>query len=216
MRPEPKIDKYLLPTEQRVFAVRRHWIALMPITGPYSLFIIGGLFAMWLFNDTELPEVAATAFVIFTLIWMGWLIGDWYVERFVVTNRRVLLITGLLNRKVAIMPLIKVTDLTFEQTVWGRILHYGTFIIESAGQDQALSRIDYLAHPLQRYREVSALLFGTSVAESDPEDVGNQSGQSKRSKRSNPSDRTTESYQSNPSSQNDTAEIPEVRPRRRH
>ena len=100
------------------------------------------------------------------------------------------------------MPLIKVTDLTFEQTVWGRILHYGTFIIESAGQDQALSRIDYLAHPLQRYREVSALLFGTSVAESDPEDFGTQSNQSKQP--------------SNPSSQHDTAEIPVVQPRRRH
>ncbi len=187
MRPEPKIDKYLLPTEERVFAVRRHWIALMPTIGLYSTFVIGGLFAMWLFSGTELPEVVATSFVIFTLVWVGWLVGDWYVERFVVTNRRVLLITGILNRKVAIMPLIKVTDLTFEQTVWGRMLHYGTFIVESAGQDQALSRIDYLAHPLQRYREVSALLFGTNV-DRDPEDIP---------------------------AKHDTAPIPAVPPRRR-
>jgi uncharacterized membrane protein YdbT with pleckstrin-like domain len=188
VRSEPKIDRYLLPTEQRVFAVRRHWAALSSTIALYGTFIVGGLFAMWAFSGTGLAETVAIFFVIFTLIWLAWLIGDWYVERFVVTNRRVLLITGLLNRKVAIMPLIKVTDLTFEQSVWGRMLHFGTFIIESAGQDQALSRIDYLAHPLQRYREVSALLFGTNVAP-DPEDVP---------------------------SRNDTAPIPTVRPRRRH
>ena len=85
--------------------------------------------------------------------------------------------------------------------MWGRILHYGTFIIESAGQDQALSRIDYLAHPLQRYREVSALLFGTSVVDSDPEDVGIQGKQSSKGSQSN---------------QNDTARFPVVEPRRRH
>ncbi len=172
-RPEPKIDRYLLPTEERVFAVRRHWAALTSTVALYGTFVLGGLFAMWAFSGTGLPETVAIFFVIFTLIWMAWLIGDWYVERFVVTNRRVLLVTGLLTRKVAIMPLIKVTDLTFEQSVSGRMLHYGTFIIESAGQDQALSRIDYLAHPLQRYREVSALLFGTNV-DQDPEDVYNK------------------------------------------
>ena len=69
------------------------------------------------------------------------------------------------------MPLIKVTDLTFQQTLWGRMLGYGTFIVESAGQDQALSRIDYMARPLHRYRQISALLFGT-VVDTDPEDVG--------------------------------------------
>jgi uncharacterized membrane protein YdbT with pleckstrin-like domain len=188
VRPEPKIDRYLLPTEQRVFAVRRHWIALMPMLALYGTFVLGGLLAIWLVSGSGFPEAVAISFVIFTMLWMLWLFGDWYVERFVVTNRRVLLITGLLNRKVAIMPLIKVTDLTFEQSVWGRMLHYGTFIVESAGQDQALSRIDYLAHPLQRYREVSALLFGTNVGP-DPEDVP---------------------------SKHDTAPIPTVPPRRRH
>jgi hypothetical protein len=42
----------------------------------------------------------------------------------------------------------------------GQILGYGVFIVESAGQDQALSRIAYLPHPDELYQQVSTLLFG--------------------------------------------------------
>ena len=166
----PRVQRYLLPSEIRVFAVRRHWVSLASAFLLFAAFFIGGLLAVWIFRRTDLPETVAIFFIIFSVLWLAWQIGDWYYEEIVVTNRRVLLITGILTRKVGIMPLIKVTDLTFEQTLWGRILHYGTFIVESAGQDQALSRIDYLAHPLQRYREVSALLFGTNIVQ-DSEDV---------------------------------------------
>jgi hypothetical protein len=41
------------------------------------------------------------------------------------------------------MPLTKVTDLTFQRTLGGRILGYGTVIAESAGQNQAFERINY-------------------------------------------------------------------------
>ncbi len=153
----------------------------------FLLFLAGGLLGAYLFRGTDLLELVALFFIFFSVLWLVWMIGDWFFEEIVVTNRRVLLITGILTRKVAIMPLIKITDLTFEQSLLGRMLDYGTFVFESAGQDQALSRIDNLAHPLQRYREVSALLFGTAV-DPDLEDVG----------------------------RNDTAPIPTVPRRRRH
>ena len=58
------------------------------------------------------------------------------------------------------MPLRKVTDMTYERSVLGRLLGYGEFIMESAGQDQALSRVPYLPRPDSLYLEVSQLLFG--------------------------------------------------------
>lgn len=187
MRAGPNVNRYLLASEQRVFAVRRHWAALAPSIAIYGIFLIIGLLLLVLFRHNDLGTMFAVCFLLFSSLWLLWIVGDWYFEEIVVTNRRVLLISGILNRKVAIMPLIKVTDLTFEQTLWGRMLRYGTFIIESAGQAQALSRIDYLPHPLLRYRQVSALLFGTDM-DTDPEDVGDQ---------------------------HDTAPIPAVKPRRR-
>ena len=44
----------------------------------------------------------------------------------------------------------------------GRILGYGEFILESAGQDQALNKIDHLPYPEQLYLEVCGLIFKDS------------------------------------------------------
>jgi len=64
------------------------------------------------------------------------------------------LTTGLVIRKVNMMPLTKVTDMRFQRPTMGRILGYGEFILESAGQDQALNKVDHLPYPEQLYLEV--------------------------------------------------------------
>jgi hypothetical protein len=57
------------------------------------------------------------------------------------------------------MPLAKVTDMSFKRTIAGRMLGYGEFILESAGQDQALTNVDYLPYPEQLYLEVCEMIF---------------------------------------------------------
>jgi hypothetical protein len=70
-----------------------------------------------------------------------------------------LLSSGLVTHKVNMMPLTKVTDMSFQRTATGRIFGYGEFIVESAGQDQALSNIKFLPYPEQLYLEVCGLIF---------------------------------------------------------
>jgi hypothetical protein len=41
----------------------------------------------------------------------------------------------------------------------GRLLGYGNFIVESAGQNQALRIVDHLPYPEQLYLEVCGLIF---------------------------------------------------------
>jgi hypothetical protein len=43
-------------------------------------------------------------------------------------------------KKVNMMPLTKVTDMSFQRSSVGRILGYGEFILESVGQAQARSQ----------------------------------------------------------------------------
>ncbi|MBO0883425.1 MAG: PH domain-containing protein [Mycobacterium sp.] len=136
------------------------------------LFIVGDFLFIWLLGDIEFVRILGTCFFIFTLLWFCWIVLDWYFERFVVTDRRVLIISGLLTRKVAIMPLIKVTDLTFQRSLPGQIFGYGVFIMENAGQNQAFTRIDYLPKPDRLYRRMAALLFGDlDLARQDPGDL---------------------------------------------
>src|SRR5215469_5597140 len=171
-RAGPKVSRYLLSSEQRVFAVRRHWMALASTFLLFLGFLVVGFLLLVLFREHPVGESVAIFFLIFSMLWFLWFVLDWYFEEIIVTNRRVLLVSGVLNRKVGVMPLIKVTDLTFVQPFAGRFLGYGTFIIESAGQDQALSRIAYVPQPLRRYRDIAATLFGTK-RDVDPEDVEN-------------------------------------------
>jgi len=153
-------EKYLLPTERTVIRVRRHWATLssdgLQVIG---LIVLAGIVSVAGRTSNELQWVAwwilLTAVLRFAFVW-----GEWFVERFVVTDMRVIITSGIITRKVAMMPLVKVTDMTYERSVLGQMLGYGTFIVESAGQDQALSRINFLPRPDRLYIQVAELLFG--------------------------------------------------------
>jgi uncharacterized membrane protein YdbT with pleckstrin-like domain len=102
------------------------------------------------------------------VVWIAWLVLfarmiwkaiDWAVTFIVVTPQRMLLTSGVLFRKVAMMPLAKVTDMSFHRSFLGRLLGFGEFILESAGQDRALTNIDYIPYPEQLYLAVCALIF---------------------------------------------------------
>jgi uncharacterized membrane protein YdbT with pleckstrin-like domain len=150
------IHRYLLPHEQQVITVRRHPAVLMtPIA-----FVLGGLVVAGV-----LSNVVSTSM---NWIWYGWLallawfvwkVAEWSVDYFVITNQRMLLTTGLLTRKVAMMPLAKVTDMSFQRSITGRMLGYGEFVLESAGQDQAFRTVEYLPYPEQLYLEVCSMIF---------------------------------------------------------
>ena len=81
---------------------------------------------------------------------------DWFVA----TDKRFLLFYGFIRRRVAMMPLLKVTDMTYDRSILGRILGYGNFVLESAGQDQALSNIDHVPDADTHYRAICTQLFG--------------------------------------------------------
>jgi uncharacterized membrane protein YdbT with pleckstrin-like domain len=77
----------------------------------------------------------------------------------VVTSQRLLEVKGVVTRKVLMMPLKKVTDMSFERSFLGRLLGYGKFILESAGQDQALTSVDHVPYPEHLYLEICSLIF---------------------------------------------------------
>ncbi len=169
------VNRYLLPNEQQVITVRRHPAVLI---GP-SVLTLGGLIVAGVLTATVLHGNGALV----TVVWVAWLVLfvrmiwkaiNWAVDFFVVTSHRILLTSGVLTRKVGMMPLAKVTDMSFQRSFAGRLLGYGEFIVESAGQDQALRNIDHIPYPEQLYLEVCGMLFGSddqaSPAEPDMAD----------------------------------------------
>jgi membrane protein YdbS with pleckstrin-like domain len=56
------------------------------------------------------------------------------MDEFVVTNRRVIRKVGLVAREIQHAPLEKIQDVTIEQGILGRMLGYGTVIVETASE----------------------------------------------------------------------------------
>lgn len=158
------LERYLLPSERRVVAVRRHWARLAE---PALSAVAGLVVLMWL--DQVLPVPLPFVRDLLLAGWVGllarltWRTLEWREDWFVVTDRRLLVRTGLVTRKVAMMPLMKVTDMSYDRPPVGRLLGYGEIVIESAGQDQALRRIRHLPHPDALYLEICELLFGPAA-----------------------------------------------------
>lgn len=155
-----EIDEYLLPTERRVIRVRQHWAYMGKHVTQTALFLLVMVVVQRLLPGSVLIDnltfylalVAVLRFTILTILW--------WIERIVITDKRVMLAEGFIVHKVGMMPLSKVTDLTFERSIGGRMMGYGTLIVESAGQIQALNRIDYMPRPEEVYEALSELVFG--------------------------------------------------------
>lgn len=154
-------DEYLLGTERRVIRVRRHWAFLL-----WDGFEAVALLAVAVMISYLVPPSMT---IVQNILWYGGLLVvlrfgyqvlDWWCERIVVTDKRFMLTVGIVTTRVAMMPITKVTDLTYERTALGHTFGYGTLIVESAGQIQALNRIEYLPQPERVFDAISELVFG--------------------------------------------------------
>ena len=62
----------------------------------------------------------------------------WWTTQYVFTNRRIIIRTGIVARRGRDMPLSKVNDVSFDHSVWERMLNCGTLMIESAAENGQL------------------------------------------------------------------------------
>lgn len=156
-----EIDRYLVDGERIVFAVHQHWGR---VAEPVGSAVAGLIFAFWV--DARIDPNLST---LGTLVWWGWFallaragwkVVNWRHDWFIATDKRLLLFHGFITRRVPMMPLTKVTDMAYERSVPGRIFGYGRFVLESAGQDQALHKVSFVPDPDHHYRVMCAEIFG--------------------------------------------------------
>jgi uncharacterized membrane protein YdbT with pleckstrin-like domain len=155
------LEKYLLPQEldDDTVLIRRHpAVFLQQVFETLGALILAGVLTGLVHSGTAL-----------TIIWVGFLavasrlafkVIEWSDEFFAVTKVRAMLVHGIVVRRVDMMPLSKITDLTVNRSILGRMLGYGTIVLESAGQDQALSKVEYCPEPESIYLDISAVAFG--------------------------------------------------------
>jgi membrane protein YdbS with pleckstrin-like domain len=179
------VARYLFPTERYRGEWKRHFIYL---TVPMLVAAGATVLLGWLSGFTALQGSLGAMTTIAVLIWAGvmgwvaWQVAEWHFNRFILTNKRVMVVSGIVTRKVAMMPLLRVTDMKYEQSPLARVLNYGTFVLESAGQDQALREVKHLPNPNELYLRVVEEMYEPAAVEArlgratEPEDEEQRPG----------------------------------------
>jgi hypothetical protein len=158
--------RYLAKTESSALGGQIHEAVMI---FPLATLIAGtvGIFALY----TRLADDADSARSLLALGWavlLAWVVWRWFEwnrDLIFITPYRIIKMHGIITRKVAMMPISKVTDMSYIKTPIGMLLGYGTFIVESAGQEQALRTIRFVPDPDKTYQYLQDRLFRNVPAE---------------------------------------------------
>jgi uncharacterized membrane protein YdbT with pleckstrin-like domain len=151
------VARYLLPGETLVVSVHRHWIVLarslvLPAILVVAVLAQGLLMAL----PGELRLVVILAGLAVAGLWViaAWV--RWSSTSLTVTDHRVVLESGILNRESKVIPLDRVQDVSTRQSLSGRLFGYGTVEIDAAGPTGA-EMLDHVPDPHQLRDEVFAV-----------------------------------------------------------
>jgi uncharacterized membrane protein YdbT with pleckstrin-like domain len=145
------MPKQLLENEHLVLPpLRRHWIVLVRGIAPLTILVLA---VEALVNVVARNLVPGDLRVLVTLAAVAalglWIIVVWLTwasDALTVTDQRVVLEEGLLQRSSRVIPLNRVQDVSTTQSLFGRLLDYGTVEIHTAGSGGA-DYFRYLGRP---------------------------------------------------------------------
>ncbi|MCC7029564.1 MAG: PH domain-containing protein [Chitinophagaceae bacterium] len=80
-----------------------------------------------------------------------------YSDEFGITNKRVIIKTGLISRKTLEMNLNKIESVNVDQSIMGRLLGYGTVTIIGTGGSR--ETFEQIADPIQFRKKFQELSF---------------------------------------------------------
>ena len=80
---------------------------------------------------------------------IGWGFLSWRMNVYVLTNRRVIEVTGVISKKVSDSSLEKLTDVVLTQSIFGRLLHYGDIEVLTASAGAGVNDLKQIGRPLE-------------------------------------------------------------------
>jgi hypothetical protein len=153
------VEDLLVSNERIVYTARKHWIAPLFASVAGSLITLGALAA--LFGSL----FVGGGWFDSLLVWGGWLallVGlvllarafvIWWSLIYVVTNHKVMKVSGIMRKTAAGSALEKINDTTISQPLLGRALGYGTVQVLTAADESDL-RFRVMSHPMEFRRAI--------------------------------------------------------------
>jgi uncharacterized membrane protein YdbT with pleckstrin-like domain len=133
------IESLLSKRETIVLVARQHWFILVSaiVLEVIAILVIIGLTVTAGIYWSEFALLIGAIGTIVLLLPLSTMIRDmldWMNRQFIVTNRRVIQISGILNKNVTDSSLRKVTDVSMSKSFFGRVFNYGDIEILTASE----------------------------------------------------------------------------------
>ncbi|WP_129671959.1 PH domain-containing protein [Candidatus Chloroploca sp. Khr17] len=156
------VDSLLSRGEQIVYVARQHiFVLISNILAELSmiaLLVAAGVASHVAFDTSQpvMSDLTASSLILLISITMSLVVLvsgfidylRWTTEQYVVTDRRVIQVQGVLNKRVTDSSLEKINDVELRQSIFGRMMNFGTVAILTASGSEGLSVMDRIADPL--------------------------------------------------------------------
>ena len=138
--------RLLAEHENLVFDKKPHWIALAPAAFWALVIVVATFFALRVFDDLAWVVLLVAAVALLFLSVGPFL--QWLYTNFVLTSDRLITRSGVIAKQSKEIPLERINDVTFTQSIFERMLGAGDLMVESAGE-RGQTRITAVRNPEQ-------------------------------------------------------------------
>ena len=167
---------FLAPGEEVLRSGRRHLSVLArPAFGTVAgLGLLGAI--GWFTgprSTADIVDQVCGGLALLLLVRLAATLRRWSSERLLVTDRRIVSLGGFLARRVSSWPYVRIHDLGLRRTVIGRLLGYGSIVIEPTTSGSVPVMLERVVDPNGFYRDVmEALMEGPlpDMIELDPDE----------------------------------------------
>ncbi len=125
--------KFLNEGEEVVLDLHPHWWFFS--TPVFALVVtLAAAVGVALVEAPDWLFLVALGFVALNVVWLAGRLARWATTNFVVTTDRLIYRAGVLAKQGKEIPLERLNDISFNQTIFERILGAGDLLIESGGE----------------------------------------------------------------------------------
>jgi uncharacterized membrane protein YdbT with pleckstrin-like domain len=144
-------DTLLAKGEHIIYRGRQHWLAPLSDARNGILILLLGLVlffveaVVWPKDVMNFLGLLDLVLILIGVVWIAIVMFTWRAQEYIITNRRVLKVEGLLDKKSGDSSLDKINDAVLKQGLLARLLKYGNLDILTANEE-AIDRYQMLAH----------------------------------------------------------------------
>jgi uncharacterized membrane protein YdbT with pleckstrin-like domain len=157
--------KYLNDDEEVILDLRPHWFFLF---GPAVALVAALALAIWVSTsiDSDFALFPSLALAVVALLFFLSRYAQWLTTDFVLTTDRLIFRKGVVSRQGREIPLERLNDVSYQQTLFQRVLGAGDLLVESGGE-RGQSQFGSFAHPQDIQNEIHRAIEAAAARDAD-------------------------------------------------